>query len=154
MDISLNLRTETVQFAEPGSPTCIELSASIREAIALMRADRRGSVLVCRDGVLAGIFTERDALRLMASRPDWDAPIESVMTADPVTLQSTDTVSTAIHKMSAGRYRHLPIIDPEGRPVGLLKAASIMHYLVEHFPKTVYNQPPVAHVAMQQREGA
>lgn len=154
MDISLNLRTETVQVAEPASPPCIESSATIREAVAVMRADRRGSVLVCRDGTLAGIFTERDALRLMAAPTDWEAPIESVMTANPVTLRSTDTVSTAIQKMSAGRYRHLPIVDPHGKPVGLLKAASIMHYLVEHFPKAVYNQPPAAHVAMQQREGA
>lgn len=155
MDISLNLRTETVQQAGPTvDPPCVEQSTTVRQVVAVMQANRCGSVLVCRDGILVGIFTERDALRLMATSADWQAPIERVMTAKPVTLLATDPVSTAIERMSAGRYRHLPIVDAEGRPVGLLKAASIMHYLVEHFPKTVYNQPPVAHIAMQQREGA
>lgn len=137
------------------SPLCIAPSATIREVISLMQADRRGSALVCdSQGRLIGIFTERDALRLMATRPNWDAPIADVMTDRPITLLASDTVAIAIQRMSKGRYRHLPIVDAEGKPTGLLKASHIMHYLVEHFPKTVYNQPPRAHVAMQQREGA
>lgn len=154
MDIRLNLNTEQVERARPSAPCCVQPSATIREAIALLQRDPSGSTLICRDEKLIGIFTERDALRLMAEPPDWGAAIETVMTANPVTLSHNDSVGEAIQRMSSGHYRHLPIVDSNGRPLGMLKAAAIMHYLVEHFPKAVYNQPPVAHVAMQQREGA
>lgn len=154
MDIHLNLSTEPVTRAHPAPPTCVEASTSIRDCLAVLKSVKRGCALVCRDGVLVGIFTERDALRLMPRRPDWDAPIETVMTRDPVALKPDDTVGAAIRKMSAGHYRHLPIVDAAGRPTGMLKSSSIMHYLVEHFPKTVYTQPPMARLTMQQREGA
>jgi hypothetical protein len=38
--------------------------------------------------------------------------------------------------------------------VGLLKVRGIVHYLVEHFPKTIYNLPPEPSMVTQQREGA
>lgn len=154
MDIHWNLNTEQVHCARPAPPTCVEPGDSVREVMSRMKRDASGSALVCRDGVLVGIFTERDALRLMAERTNWDAPIERVMTPNPVALRTSDTVGEAIQRMSAGSYRHLPIVDDQGKPLGMLKAAGIMHYLVEHFPKAVYNQPPVAQVVMQQREGA
>jgi CBS domain-containing protein len=154
VDIHWNLNTEQVHCARPAPPTCVEPGDSVREVMSRMKRDASGSALVCRDGVLVGIFTERDALRLMAERTNWDAPIERVMTPNPVALRTSDTVGEAIQRMSAGSYRHLPIVDDQGKPLGMLKAAGIMHYLVEHFPKAVYNQPPVAQVVMQQREGA
>jgi CBS domain-containing protein len=56
--------------------------------------------------------------------------------------------------MVSGGYRHLPVVDEEGRPVGVLSVKQIMHYLVEHFPSTVYNLPPDPRVVPQEREGA
>ena len=56
--------------------------------------------------------------------------------------------------MSAGGYRRLPIVTEQGELQGLLKVSNIMRYLVEHFPKTVYNQPPKAQAPQQDREGA
>ena len=46
-----------------------------------------------------------------------------------------------------------PIIDRLGRPLGILEVSGIVHYLVQHFPKTIYNLPPVAHPVMHDREG-
>lgn len=154
MDIQLNLSTETVTQAHASAPVCVEPHLSVREVLQLLKQHRTGSVLICRDGAVVGIFTERDALRLMASHAVLDTPIESVMTADPKTLRADDTVANAITRMSAGGYRRLPIVDEQGRPQGLVKASGVMRYLVEHFPKTVYNQPPVAQTPTHDREGA
>jgi hypothetical protein len=76
------------------------------------------------------------------------------MVAGPVALSISDTVGCAIQKMSSGGYRRLPIVDDEGRPVGLLKVSGILHYLVEHVSKVVYTLPPEPHYSTQQREGA
>ena len=44
--------------------------------------------------------------------------------------------------MAEGGYRHLPIVDQDQKPTGVLAVHGIVHYLVDHFPETVYNLPP------------
>jgi CBS domain-containing protein len=80
--------------------------------------------------------------------------LQQVMTADPVVLRADDKVGKAISMMAQGGYRRLPIVDGRGRPVGIITAQGVMHYLVEHFPTVIYNLPPEPHHSMQQREGA
>jgi len=153
MDIGQNLNTEPVQHAGPLAPLCVESHTPIREVLMLLKEQERGALLVCRDGVLAGIFTERDVLFLLARDEDLDAPIECRMTPNPVTVRADDSVRTALVRMSANGYRRLPIVDDDNRPVGIVDVAGIVHWLVEHFPKAVYNLPPVARPATQEREG-
>ncbi len=153
MDIGYNLNTESIQHADPLPPLCVDPETPIREVLVLLKQRRRGELLVCRGGVLMGIFTERDFLRLMARREDLDAPVEQVMTRDPVTIRAEDSVGQAVSSMSAHGYRRLPIVDAEGRPTGLVNIAGIVHWLVQHFPQAVYNLPPVPNPTTQEREG-
>lgn len=154
MDIVLNLTTESVAQMATVQPVCVSPQMTIRQVLELLLERRTGSLLVTEAGRLVGIFTERDALRLMAENCDLDTPMAEVMVRDPVVIGADESVATAIRKMSGGGYRRLPVVDADGCPVGMVKVSSIVHYLVEHFPKTVYNQPPVSHVVMQEREGA
>jgi CBS domain-containing protein len=154
VDYVLNLNTDTVEQAMSAEPLCVEPHTTIREVFELLQQRRTGSALICRGGVLAGIFTERDALRLMAQGASLDRPIEQVMVANPMALRRSDSVATAIRKMAAGGYRRLPIIDDQGRPVGLVKVSWIVRYLVEHFPHAVYNLPPEPQPLAHEREGA
>lgn len=150
----LNLNTEEVRTVGMMQPVCVEPATPVREVLALLKSKRRSSVLVVRDNALLGIFTERDALRLVAQGADLDTPIEKVMVSKPVTLSETDTIATAIRKMSDGGYRRLPIVGGDGAPVGIVTVTGIVHFLVDHFPQTVYNLPPQPGVVMQEREGA
>ena len=154
MEFHLDLGTETAEQVCEVDPICLEPESPVRVAFEQMRERRTGAVLVCRDKVLVGIFTERDALRLMADSADLDAPIEQYMATEPVTLSNIDTVGKAIEEMSSGGYRRLPIVDTGGVPRGLVKTSGILHYLVEHFPSVIYNLPPTPHHSTQQREGA
>lgn len=163
MDLELNLTTESVELASPLPPLAVSPQTPLREVFERLKGEGRGSVLVCRDGALVGIFTERDALRMMArsllpggsstGRQQLDAPVEAVMIRNPATIAATATVADAVEKMSAGGYRRLPIVDGQKRPVGVVQVSGIVHYLAEHFPKTIYNQPPVSHGVTQHREG-
>jgi len=153
MNIGSDLRTETVLQANPIPPVRIQAELPVRAALELLRDIGRSAVLVCDGERLVGIFTERDALRILASEGDIDAPIKDVMARDPVTVRETDSVGTAIRKMSTNGYRRLPIVDGQGRPTGLLDVSGVIHWLVDHFPSAVYNLPPVAKPAMHQREG-
>jgi CBS domain-containing protein len=127
---------------------------SVRDVLVLMRQHNTGCVLICRDERLAGIFTQRDVLRLLATEADLATPIEDVMARDPTTLHATDTMAAAIRRMAEGGYRHLPVVDDAGRPLGLLKVRGIVHFLVEHFPNAIYNLPPEPRLVAQDREGA
>jgi CBS domain-containing protein len=154
VDLKLNLNTEAVDRLRLTQPLSIAPNTTVREVFGILKEHEAGSLLICREGVLVGIFTERDALRLMAQGSNLDVPIERVMIRNPVTVKSGDTVATAIRKMSTGGYRRLPIIDPDGRPVGKINVSGIIHYLVEHFPKAVYNLPPSPQPVMHERDGA
>ncbi|MDA0658483.1 MAG: CBS domain-containing protein [Planctomycetota bacterium] len=156
MVFELNLGTDSVTHAHPQTPSCVESETSIRGVLAQLQSEQRGCCLICREGLLVGIFTERDAIRLMASgtKVNLDQPIETAMTKTPVAITNAESVASAIATMSRRGFRQLPVVDDQGRPVGIVKAAGILHYLVEHFPHYVYNLPPAPHHTPQQREGA
>ena len=154
MDFVLKLNSDTVDQAMSVEPLCIDPQKSVREVLSLLKQSRAGGVLICRDGRLVGIFTERDALRRMAAGAPLDVPVESAMVPDPVTLQKGDSIAKAIRTMSVGGYRRLPVVANGGCPIGVLNVADIVHYLVEHFPQAVYNLPPEPQPVMQEREGA
>ena len=70
MDFRLNLAADTVARLDVMEPVCVEPAATVREVFELLRPRHRAGVLVCREGVLTGIFTEHDAVRLVASGAD------------------------------------------------------------------------------------
>ena len=76
------------------------------------------------------------------------------MTPKPVCILAKDSVRMAVRRMEQGGYRHLPVLDETGRPVGVLTATRIVHYLAEHFPATMYNLPPDPSAVPEEPEGA
>jgi CBS domain-containing protein len=154
VDFVQKLNADTVAEAMSAPPLCVEPDVSLREVFSYLKKNRAGGVIVCRDGRLAGIFTERDALKLMASGASLDGPIESAMVANPVTIRASDSLASAIRSMSVGGYRRLPVVDDQNRPVGIVNVADLVHYLCEHFPQAVYNLPPDSTLVTHGREGA
>ena len=154
MDFQLNLNSDTVDHTYPSEPLCLPPTATVREAMERMNERNEAAVLVCEDGRLVGIFTERDTLKRMASGASSEVTLLEVMTKRPAALSNRDTVSTAIAKLSKGGYRRLPIIDDNGQPTGVLKMEGILHYLIEHFQAMIYNLPPEPHHAARESHGA
>jgi len=154
VNFQLHLKSENVGATHPDQPLATPPDVTVGEAIELLRAQRAGAVLVCDGTKLVGIFTERDALHVMAKGTDLATPLQDIMSTDVSTLSPTATVAEAIQKMSQGGYRHLPIVDESGKPTGVVGVGGIMHYMVEHFPNTIYNLPPHPNATPSQREGA
>jgi len=150
----LSLSTDRVTAAYPKDPLLVSPDAMVGEVLQLLRANRSGSVLVCEGDQLCGIFTERDALRWMASGQSNEVPIESLMSRQLETLDDKATVADAIRLMSQGGYRRLPIMSTDGIPTGVASVRGIIHYLVDHFPQTIYTLPPQPNSVTSEREGA
>ena len=165
MSFQLSLSTESVSAAYPDQPLFVAPAATVGEVIQLFGAQQSGSVLVCEDNStdgssLLGIFTERDALKCIAAvssgqQPElMSKPVSAVMSTEVTTLPADTSMGEAIPTMSQGGYRHVPIVDAEGKPTGMETVHGIVHYLVDHFPQTVYNLPPDPRAIPTEREGA
>ncbi len=154
-ELSRDLRVDSVSRLSPPPPRLLDAAAPVAAAVELMRRERVGCLLVTRLGRVVGLFTERDLLtRILGPGRSLLVPMGGCMTPDPVTVHPKDPVRTAIKRMEAGGYRHLPVVDDARRPVGVLSAKRVVRYLVEHFPGLVHNQPPRPNEYPDTAEGA
>jgi CBS domain-containing protein len=131
-------------------------TATVARAVELMRRRGAGAVLVVerRRGKarLAGIFTERDLVeRALAARSWARAPVRRFMTPDPETLRGRDAVAYALEKMSVGRFGHVPIVDDDGSPAGIVSLRELVDFLVELCPEEILNLPPEPELALHPR---
>lgn len=106
-------------------------------AAELMRQSETGCLLVVdRDGRLSGIVTGRDlVLKVLApNKSPGSVRVRDVMTASPTTATKDLDLEKMAKILSRARVRRLPIVDDDGRPVGivtledfLVHASDILH---------------------------
>jgi arabinose-5-phosphate isomerase len=89
---------------------------------------RPGALLIVKpDGTLAGIFTDGDLRRLVLDDPGaLDKPIAEVMTENPRTLEHTATASDAAKLFRLHRQDEIPVLDADGKPVGILDVQDLI----------------------------
>jgi CBS domain-containing protein len=108
----------------------------VRVAIARMLEENVGSVAVCDGERLAGIFTERDVLRLTSEGPDFDeVRVGDVMTTQLVTLSPNDDILDAARLMGERKIRHLPVLEGENL-LGMVGIREVVRVLVERLWRT------------------
>jgi CBS domain-containing protein len=122
----------------PREPETVEPATSLAEAIARLKGHNVGCLLVTgHGGELAGIFTERDVLyRVAGLIENLDSvPVESLMTPQPTALKPSDPISRALHMMAIHGFRHVPLVDDDGCPVGVVSLRDIIRFMEEHFSR-------------------
>ena len=104
---------------------------SAQVAVARMLESGVGSVLVCEDNQLRGIFTERDVLRLAGDATDLrEVRVGDVMTTELLSIGPDDDVFAAARLMGEKRIRHLPVLQ-DGKILGVVGIRDVMRSLVE-----------------------
>ncbi|CDH46229.1 MAG: CBS domain-containing protein [Candidatus Competibacteraceae bacterium] len=127
------MRLKEVLESKKGDPVTVLTTATVADAIRAMSERRVGSVMVpYADGSPAGIFTERDVLRLCAEgRTDFaNMSIRPCMTCDITTGQPGDTVSETLSTMTAKRFRHMPVVE-NGKLVGVVSIGDLVKAKLE-----------------------
>ena len=88
-----------------------------------------GCIVICSEdgGTIAGIVSERDLVRMIADRgPEvLDKPASSCMTKKVVTCQESDTLDLIMAEMTAGHFRHMPVVS-DGRLVGIISIGDVV----------------------------
>jgi CBS domain-containing protein len=108
----------------------IEPDASLGEAARRMASRGVGAVVVLDGDRLAGILTERDVLKAVATGLREDARVSEWMTRHPETVESGEATDHAAALMIHGGFRHLPVVE-EGRVVGILSIRDLMRVALE-----------------------
>ncbi|MEE8450507.1 MAG: KpsF/GutQ family sugar-phosphate isomerase [Thermoguttaceae bacterium] len=119
---------------------------TVREVLVAVRVEGRRSgatMLVDESGRLSGIFTDSDLARLFELRRDdeLDRPIGQVMTADPLTVRLGSKMLDAVTMMAGRKISELPVVDDEGRPVGLIDVTDVMGLLPSEIVEAEQTQP-------------
>ncbi|UCF96803.1 MAG: diguanylate cyclase [Spirochaetaceae bacterium] len=115
------------------SPTVIDLEEILVNAIQKMGARKIGAILVTENDKLAGIFTERDLLRMFSDNTEKAfkehllRPIREFMTASPICAKSKEDYNTVYARMKTHNIRHIPILEGE-KLVGIVSMRDLIHH--------------------------
>ena len=118
---------------KPADVVTVAKDAPVLEVIRLMAEHHIGSVLIVEAGHLLGIATERDYARkvILQGRSSSDTPVAQIMSSPVVSVSPETTAQTCMQIMTDRRIRHLPVLDPGGRVVGLVSIGDLVKAVIE-----------------------
>jgi len=87
-----------------------------------------GAAVVLLDDELVGVITERDVLRCYSEGLDRDTPVEERMTRHVLVAAPSTELAEAMALMVDGHFRHLPVVNDDGRVIGLVSMRDLMAY--------------------------
>ena len=130
-----SLREDTVLSLETTPFTTAPAETTVEKVLQLMAEREIGCVLITDNEQFVGVVSERDVLMKVAEDYSTlkDQPIRDLMTREPVSVYETDTTAKAMNLMAIGSFRHIPVLDVDGKLVGIVGPTRITAYLQKHF---------------------
>ena len=117
-----SIMVDPITMLHSPPPETVSPQTSLAEVVRHMRATNIGYVLVVDEAEkLVGIFTERDLLCKVAGQITdlGTLPVSQWMTPNPTSLKATEPIKHALFLMAHNGFRHIPLVDDEGRPHGI-----------------------------------
>jgi CBS domain-containing protein len=110
----------------------VEPSIMVYKAIELMCEKNIGGLLIVNDGILEGIFTERDYARklILRGKSSKTTPISELMTKNPITISPENTIEDCMNLMTGKFIRHLPVVENE-KLIGLISIGDVVKQIIE-----------------------
>jgi CBS domain-containing protein len=102
-------------------PLAVRPDTTVQETCKRMYARKMGAALVTNEkGILVGIFTGRDAVRVLSrGRDPGEVPVKQAMTKSPETIAPKSHAIEALRLMRDGGFRHLPVVQ-DGTVLGIV----------------------------------
>ena len=101
---------------------------TLKEVIALLAEKGVGAVVVSDASLsVLGILSERDVVRVLAKHgaSALDDPVSRYMTPKVFTATRADTLDQVMQTMTAGRFRHVPVVE-DGRLIGIISIGDLV----------------------------
>ena len=122
-------------------PATVAPSATVLEAVQVMAEEGVGAVAVVEDGVLRGIFTERDVMLrvVLRGRDPKQVRMSEVMTSPVETIPADTAADEVLSSMVERHFRHLPVVDAEGKLKGMLSIRNLLENMVEQLRNELHS---------------
>jgi CBS domain-containing protein len=110
----------------------VEPTTIVYAAIETMAQKNIGGLLICENGKLVGIFTERDYARklILKGKSSKDTTIGDLMTKNPFTVALDSSIEECMQLMSNRRIRHLPVVE-NGELIGVISIGDVVRFIIE-----------------------
>jgi CBS domain-containing protein len=124
---------DRIEVLQPRTPIVVTPDTLVADVLRMLVDRRIGCVVIAEGDRVLGIFSERDALMRLNTRfADLvERPIAEFMTPSPQTLEASDKLTFALHRMDLGGFRHIPITK-SGQIIGMISVRDILRYITEH----------------------
>ncbi|HXH87877.1 MAG TPA: CBS domain-containing protein [Gaiellaceae bacterium] len=120
------MHTHTIQDTMTSSPTTIDSGTTAQDAARTMKSEDVGSLPIVDDDRLVGVITDRDlAIRVLAEGKDGETTVGEIASKDVVTIDPQQTLEEAVRLMAEHQLRRLPVVEEDGKLVGILAQADI-----------------------------
>ena len=112
------------------NPSTIEPNKTVADAARIMKQEDAGVVPVTENGRLTGMVTDRDiAIRVVAEGKDpKSTPVREVASKDLVTIDPQQDLDEALRLMAQHQVRRLPVVEEDGRLVGVVAQADVARH--------------------------
>jgi CBS domain-containing protein len=152
-EASAHARNDKVSLMETDDYVCLEPSDPLIKAVEVMKQDEGGCAIVCEQGRVVGIFTERDLLTKIIGEPvDMNDPVSKWMSPTVATLSPDATIGDAVAMMTDRGFRNIPLVK-NGQLAGSISVFDVISYLAESYPKETMNLPPNLDQVMDSTDG-
>ena len=127
------MTVKSVLARKGSNVTTIEPTANVAAAVKLLGEQRIGALVVTgAEQRVVGILSERDIVRVLAAHgaQALERPVSEMMTRKVVTCTERDTLIDLMEQMTAGKFRHVPVVEQE-RLVGIISIGDVVKSRVE-----------------------
>jgi CBS domain-containing protein len=122
------MTVKAILSAKGGEVHTIDPTTNVAAAAKLLAELNIGAlVLTGPDRHVIGIVSERDIVQELAAHgaASLDLPLTEVMTRKVMTCNVSDTISSVMERMTAGKFRHLPVVE-QGRLAGIISIGDVV----------------------------
>ncbi len=128
---------ETIQQlldAKRRAPITVGPDETVLRALLRLAEHDIGALLVVESGRLVGIFSERDYARkvVLSGRTSKDTPVRKIMSDRVFYLTPDRTVEEGLALMTEKHVRHLPVLDADGKILGLVSIGDLVKATIAH----------------------
>ena len=124
---------KTILSAKGNDVISIEPTATLETAVRTLADRRIGALLVLGpDRRVIGILSERDIVRVLAEQGAGalNQPLSQVMTRKVVTCNSSETIGVIMERMTAGKFRHVPVVEQD-QVIGVVSIGDVVKYRLQ-----------------------
>jgi len=108
------------------NPVVIPTGTQLNEAAKLMKANKATSLLVSKNGRLAGIISVEDIISTAAERATLEIPVDEVMHSPKLTIDSGKWILDAIVMFEHSKESYLSVLE-NGEKIGIIRADDLLH---------------------------